>query len=205
MRTVVVAGASGLVGTSLVRQLLAHSGVGRVVAFVRRPLGVTDKKLSERDFAAMEMPKDVEDAYCALGTTRKQAGSAEAFIAVDKVAVLKFAQAARAAGARRFLLVSSIGANARSMNLYLRTKGEVEAELTSMGFDALHILQPSFLDGDRKVPRAGEGVGLAVARVLSPLLGKWAPVHVDVVAAAMVKLAFSDRFGVSVHTNLARV
>ena len=202
MRTVALAGASGLVGGRLLAHLLEHKDVERVVAVVRRPLAVKSDKLEERSLGD-EMPKDVEDAYCALGTTMKKAGSKEAFLAVDKDAVLAFARACRANGARRFLLVSSLGADPRSMTFYLRVKGEVEEELRGMGFDAVHVLRPSFLDGERTEARPAERIALRFARALKPVLGKYGPIEADVVARAMVKLAFSDRFGFCVHESNA--
>ncbi len=198
---VAIAGASGLVGGRLLAHLLGDPRVERVVAYGRRPLALKDDKLEERDLAALDVPKDVDDAYCALGTTMKKAGSREAFLAVDKEAVLRFARACRAAGCRRFLLVSSLGADLRSINFYLRTKGEVEDALREVGFDVVHVMRPSFIDGNRVDSRPGERVGLAVARAFKGVLGKYAPVHADVIARAMAALAFSDRFGFCVHES----
>lgn len=205
-RTVVIAGASGLVGGRCLAHLLAHPEVSRVVAFVRRPLGLQHDKLEERAFDALDVPKDVEDAYCALGTTMKKAGSREAFLQVDRDAVLRFARAARERGARRFILVSSLGADPRSINFYLRTKGEVERDVSALGFDAVHLLRPSILDGERAESRRGERLGLAVMRGVGRALGtgfKYAPIHVDTVGRAMVKLAFSDARGATVHESPA--
>jgi uncharacterized protein YbjT (DUF2867 family) len=209
-RVAVIAGGSGLVGGRCLHHLLVHPEVARVAAIVRRPLGLTPEgheKLVELrlDDLTSEaklddvMPKDIDDAYCALGTTMKKAGSREAFLKVDKTAVLAFAKVARAHGARRFLLVSSIGADARSMNFYLRTKGEVQDALKGIGYDVVHVLQPSILDGDRPESRPAEKLGLALSRALAPVLGKYAPIHVDVVGRAMVRLAFREERGYLVH------
>lgn len=212
-RSVVIAGASGLVGSHCLRHLLAHDDVAKVTAFVRKPLGVTHAKLSERALgdvdprgAPWDMPKDVEDAHCALGTTMKKAGSRDAFLKVDRETVLAFARAAREAGARRFVLVSSLGADPRSMNFYLRVKGEVERDVGKLGFDSVHILRPSILDGDRPEARAAEKLGLVAMRGVTRVLGagfRYAPIHVDVVGRAMVKLAFTDVRGVTIHESPA--
>lgn len=214
-RSVVIAGASGLVGSHCLQHLLAHDDVAKVTAFVRKPLGVTHAKLQERPLgdvdprgarAPWDMPKDVDDAHCALGTTMKKAGSRDAFMKVDRDTVLAFARAAREAGARRFVLVSSLGADARSVNFYLRVKGEVERDVGKLGFDAVHILRPSILDGDRAEARAGEKLGLAAMRGVTRILGtgfRYAPIHVDTVGRAMVKLAFADARGVTVHESPA--
>lgn len=211
MRTAVIAGATGLVGGRCLAHLLDDERVGRVVALVRRPLALAHPKLTARtvDFAALSadaIPKDVDDAFCALGTTMKQAGSQEAFLAVDERAVLAFARACRQRGARRFVLVSSLGADPRSMNFYLRTKGQVEQAIAAMGYETLHVLQPSILDGERPERRPGEELGLTVMRGAARLFGagwKYAPIPVDIVGKAMVRLAFSEVRGVHVHPSKA--
>lgn len=204
MRSVVIAGASGLVGARCLHHLLAHDEVERVTAFVRRPLGITHSKLQERPLetlAPLDMPKDVEDAYCALGTTMKQAGTREQFIKVDRDMVVKFARAAREAGARRFILVSAQGADPRSVAFYMRVKGDVERDITRLGFDQVAILRPSVLEGDRKQSRPGEAFAVTAMTAVSRIFGgtrfKYAPIHVDTVGRAMVKLAFSDVRGVT--------
>jgi uncharacterized protein YbjT (DUF2867 family) len=209
-RVVVVAGASGLVGQALVRRLIEDARVGRVVLLVRSRLEVAHEKIEQRvvDFRALAdgMPKDVDDAYCCLGTTMKKAGSKQAFIAVDVDAVVAFAKAARANGARRFLVVSSLGADPRSMNFYLRVKGDMERRVGELGFDACHIVRPSFLDGRRDEERPGEKLGMAFMKMATKVIGKesrYAPIHVGKVAGAMVALAFSDRRGVHVHQSEA--
>jgi uncharacterized protein YbjT (DUF2867 family) len=210
MRTAAIAGASGLVGGRCLFHLLDHQEMERVTALVRKPLPVTHEKLEQRTvtFPSVEdaIPRDIEDAHCALGTTMKKAGSREAFLAVDRDAVLAFARACRARGARRFVLVSSSGADSRSMNFYLRVKGDVEHDVAALGFESLHVLRPSLLDGERAESRPGERFGLAVMRKVGAVLGtgfRYAPIHVDVVGRAMVKLALSPQRGVCVHESPA--
>src|SRR3546814_11701853 len=99
----------------------------------------------------------VDAALCGLGTTIRQAGSRQAFHAVDHDAVLAFARLAKAKGARRFAVVSSVGASSRSGTFYLATKGRMEDGLQQFGFERLVILQPSFLLGNRTEKRPGEG------------------------------------------------
>jgi uncharacterized protein YbjT (DUF2867 family) len=212
-RSVVIAGTSGLVGSHCLTHLLAHDDVAKVTAFVRKPLSLKHAKLSERPLgdvdprgAPWDMPKDVDDAHCALGTTMKKAGSREAFVKIDRDMVLAFARAAREAGARRFVLVSSLGADPRSMNFYLRVKGEVERDVGKLGFDAVHVLRPSVLDGDRAEARPAERFSISALRGVTRVLGtgfRYAPIHVDTVGRAMVKLAFTDVRGVTTHESPA--
>ncbi|OGQ11649.1 MAG: hypothetical protein A2138_09215 [Deltaproteobacteria bacterium RBG_16_71_12] len=210
-RVVVVAGASGLVGSAVVRVLCADERVAKVVCLVRRPLALPTElpgrdKLEERRVASFDesslaaaMPKDLEDGYCCLGTTIKVAGSQEAFFKVDHDAVVVFARAARAAGARRFVVISSQGADRHSVSFYLRVKGDMEASVTRVGFDVAHLVRPGILDGERAERRLGEEIGITVLRGVTQLLGgprfKYAPIRVDTVARAMVALAFAGGRG----------
>lgn len=203
---VLVAGATGLVGRSLVEQLCASSRVARVVALTRRPLDIGHEKLDTRqvDFSRLEGsdPGHVDAACCALGTTIAAAGSQEAFRRVDHDHTLAFARLALRSGARRFALVSSVGADASAGNFYLRVKGEVEQALRALPFEALVILRPGLLLGDRRESRPVETIARAVVPVINPLLvgplAKYRAVRADAVAAAMVAAASAAGTGVSV-------
>jgi len=201
---VVIAGASGVVGSRALRHLLARDDVVRVVALGRRILPVQHEKLVSkivdlRNETAMasEIPDGAAVAICSLGTTLKQAGSKDAFRAVDHDAVVAFGKAARKRGAQRFVLVSSIGADPRSRNFYLRTKGETEAALERLGYPQLTVLRPSFIDdeGTRGGYRAAERLTLPLARMVFSVFGRtsrYAPVRADVIAKAVVRLALDD-------------
>ncbi len=199
MATALIAGASGLVGRELLTQLLAAAEYDRVIALGRRPLDLTHPKLVQvtADFAALEkVTADLrcDDAFCCLGTTIKAAGSREAFRAVDHAAVLALAWAARRNGARRFFLVSSLGADAGSRVFYTRVKGETEEALQVLGFETLAIFQPSLLLGRRAQSRAGEKCMSAVLWLAEPLLfgrlRKYRPIEAGVVARAMLRCSF---------------
>ena len=199
---IVMAGATGVVGSRVLPRLLARSDVAQVTAVGRRPPAQTDPKLATpvvdlRDVAALVdvIPTGIDCAVCCLGTTMKRAGSKEAFRAVDYDAVLAFARAARQQGARRFLLVSSAGASARSGNFYLKTKGEAEDAVAAIGFDQVAVLRPSFIDdqGTRTEVRPGERFVLPIARAVFAIVGRtsrYAPITADTIANAMVRLAF---------------
>lgn len=199
-----VAGATGLVGGLLLRELLKTPEYERVVALVRRPADVTDPKLTQRvvEFAKLndESLGEVDDVFCSLGTTIKTAGSQAAFRAVDLEYPLALARVAKAQGAKRYALVSSVGADARSSNFYLRTKGELEERLRDMGFQSLLIFRPSFLIGERQERRSGERMGVVVAKLVAPLmvggLKKYRPVLASNVAKTMVRAAVESKAGV---------
>jgi uncharacterized protein YbjT (DUF2867 family) len=145
-----------------------------------------------------------------LGTTIKQAGSQAAFRAVDHDLVLAVARAAKAAGARHCISVSSVGASAKSGSFYLRTKGEVEAELRAVGFDRLDMLRPGLLTGQRGGPwRPGESIGMALAPLTDLLMlgsaRRYRSVPGASVARAMLRLAELGGSGVHVHEHDAIV
>lgn len=185
--TAAVAGATGLVGNLLLKRLLDDPEVARVIAPTRRPLAAHPKLVNPAFDAAWPALPPLDEAYACLGTTRKAAGSDAAFHAVDFALTRSFARAARAAGAKRFGLVSSVGADARSRFLYPRTKGEAEAAVSGAGFESVAIVRPSFLVGARAASRPGERFMIVAFQLLEPLLpGRWRAVRADDVAASLI-------------------
>ncbi len=193
-RRVLLAGATGLVGGQILQALLADSSVCEVHALSRRPLSLSHPKLQVHivDFGRLPALPPTGEAYLALGTTIKVAGSQAAFRAVDLDANLAVAKAAFAAGARRVGLVSAVGAAGQSSVFYNRVKGELEDALKAMELTALVIAQPSLLldyrDGLQQPPRLGEQIAIPIAKLLGPLMpGKYRPVHARNVAQALVR------------------
>jgi len=194
-RTVVVAGASGLVGREILQGLLADDSVAAVHSLGRRELPLAHPKLTQHrvDFKALPALPSVGEAFIALGTTIKVAGSQQAFRAVDFDAVVAVAKAAKASGARRLGVVSAMGASARSGIFYNRVKGEMEEALSALGFDTLVIARPSFLAGDREALgqplRSGEKLALRVSKLLAPLIpANYASVDASSVANALLTM-----------------
>ena len=204
VRRALVAGGTGLVGGELVALLGSDSRYSKVTSLVRRDVaavvGVENRVVSFDELDRSEIPP-VDDAFCCLGTTRRAAGSDEAFRHVDLDYVLAYAGAAKRAGAVRFLLVSSIGADSRSRFLYLRTKGEAEEGVRRLGFSVVGIVRPSFLVGQRSGTRTGEAAAIMVGRGLGALmvgpLRRYRPIEASAVAAGLVRLAFDAPAGVT--------
>jgi uncharacterized protein YbjT (DUF2867 family) len=193
-RVVLLAGASGLVGRAILQGLLADESVAAVHTLGRRSLPVQHPKLTEHsvDFKALPALPRLDEAFIALGTTIKVAGSQEAFRAVDYEAVVAVAEAARQAGARRLGVVSAMGASTRSGIFYNRVKGEMEAAVSALGFDTLVIARPSFLAGDREAlgqpVRSGEKLALGISRWLAPLIpANYRSIDSSAVARALLK------------------
>ena len=194
MRTVLLLGATGLVGRHVLPLLLADESVTKVVAMVRRPTGASHAKLEERPFELATMPH-IDQILCALGTTMRQAGSEEAFRRVDYDYPLEAARIGLERGASHYLLVSSMGASAGSRVFYSRVKGEVERDLATVGYRAVTILRPSFLLGQREELRLGERI-VAAVRWLFPR--RIRPIDAATVARAAVALAREQRPGVQI-------
>jgi uncharacterized protein YbjT (DUF2867 family) len=193
-RKVLLAGATGLIGRLLLRGLLADPAVAQVHALIRRPLDVVHPKLQAHvvDFTALPVLPPVDEAYLALGTTLKVAGSQAAFRAVDLHANLAVARAAVQAGARRIGLVSSAGASSASATFYNRVKGELEDALGTLALEALVIARPSLLLDTREhlgqAPRLAESLAIPLGRLLAPLVpGPYKPVYAQSVANALLQ------------------
>jgi uncharacterized protein YbjT (DUF2867 family) len=199
-RTALVAGATGLVGGELVRQLATHPAYATVQMLTRR---VPDTLLPGVeplvvDFERPDAYADqltADDVFCALGTTMRKAGSRAAFRRVDHDYVLDIARLARARGARHFLLVSSLGANPASRVFYSRVKGEVEAAVQELGYPSLTIVRPSVLLGTRAEFRLGEAL-VKPFGILMPR--RYRPVHASAVAAQMIAAATRPVAGVRI-------
>lgn len=197
-------GATGLIGRQLWPLLQAKH---ELLVLGRRPSGAGQEKLGRTDeWPALLAGERVQCAMSTLGTTRKQAGSWERFAAVDRNAVLAFARAAHESGARHFLAVSSSGADPASRNAYLRLKGEVEQELSSLGFERVDIMQPGLLLGERPGERRiMERIGIAMDPLSRLFLrGSWdryAGIDAGLVAQAMAVLAERDEPGLLRHHN----
>ena len=206
-RTALLLGASGLIGSFLLRRLLDSPAYARVLVWARRPLETSHPKLAVEivDFAKLEERRvQAEDVFCCLGTTIKQAGTQEAFRRVDHDYPVALARAAARDGATRFLVVSALGANSRSGVFYNRVKGDMEAAVKAAGIPKTSIFRPSLLSGPRAEERMGERIGLVVGNLFGPLLGKYRPIHGELVATAMLKAALQDLPGRTYESNEIR-
>jgi len=209
LKVALLAGASGLVGTCALDALLGAPDFGRVFAVTRRPLGREHSRLANRIVQFERLEAQLKGitchvALCALGTTIRQAGSQTDFRQVDLDYVLAFARAAKAAQAQRFVVISSVGADAGSKTFYLRTKGEVEEALAALDFVSLDILQPSLLLGWRNQMRPLELVLRVVMPLVNPFLvgtrEVYRAVAAQTVGAAMLGATRSGRRGVQRYT-----
>jgi uncharacterized protein YbjT (DUF2867 family) len=206
-RNAIIAGATGLTGGHLLACLLADARYVHVHVLVRKPILTPHVKLNEHavNFRALASLPAADDAFCCLGTTIKKAGSQAAFREVDFNYVLNFAHAAKAGGAKRFMVMSALGATAKSGVFYNRVKGEMEDALAKLGFESLHIFRPSLLDGDRGELRVAERVSIGAFKLLAPFMiggaRKYRLIAAEHVAHAMHVSAWLDVRGVKIHES----
>ncbi|MDZ4382118.1 MAG: NAD(P)H-binding protein [Parvibaculum sp.] len=208
-KTTLVAGGTGLVGRHLIRQLIADTSCSKIVALTRRPFDEPSSSKLHVAVVDFDAPDGAlqgiaaEDAYCALGTTIKVAGSQAAFRKVDHDYIVAFARAAKAAGAKRFMLVSAIGADPASSIFYSRVKGETERDVAAIGFEALHIFRPGILLGARAERRPLERIGMELSPFLNALMlgpaRAYRAIAAETVAGAMRGAAASNLDGRHIH------
>ena len=203
MKTLVI-GATGAVGKDLVQQLIEDSSVERVDIFVRREVKISAPKLVVHviDFDhpetwASQLQGDV--LFSCLGTTIKAAGSQENQWKVDYTYQYEAAKAAKANGVKTYVLVSSVGANAKSKVFYTKMKGALDDAVQELGFEGCFILRPPSLIR-KGSNRFGEKVGIVALKVFNAigLLRSFTPMRTEDVAAAMIRLAKSGRQGVEI-------
>lgn len=205
--TATVIGATGLIGSHLLQELLKDPHFDTVRILIRRPLDMTHPKLEKKivDFndndSLLVALNDSDVVFCSVGTTqRKVKGDKAAYRKVDYDIAVKMARFCKMTGCEKFILVSAVGAGSSSRNFYLKLKGEVEEAVQSVGLHAVHIMRPSLLLGERKEFRLGEKMAALLMKFFSFLIpSKYKAIHARDVARAMVAAAKSDTEGFFVY------
>ncbi|MDP3557160.1 MAG: oxidoreductase [Bacteroidota bacterium] len=202
MKTALVVGATGLVGSNLVNQLNDSKFYSKIILLVRRKSELNHLKIEEKVIDFDNIDASIikgDDIFCAIGTTLKKAGSKENQYKIDCEYPFKIAQIAKQNNVKQFILVSSLGADAKSSNFYLKTKGDLEEKISDLNFETFIIIRPSLILGDRKEFRLGEKIGVVLFKILSPLfiggLKKYKGVKASSIAKTMIKLANENLTG----------
>lgn len=192
-------GATGIVGQQVLRLALADSRVDKVVAVTRKPLPA-HPKLENPIMDFLNLHGDdhwwkADAVICTLGTTIRVAGSESAFAAIDRDLPIHVARICREAGATRFALNSSLGANPKG-NFYLRTKAQAEAAIRQLAYPGYTIVRPSLIDASRKEARTGEIIGRYFSHVFHPLIPKrYRAVRPEKIAHALLEGVLSNQQG----------
>lgn len=201
-KTAVVFGATGLTGSFLITKLIQCDQYNVIKIFNRNAQNYNHPKIDEHlidynkiDEYAHEFKGD--DVFCCLGTTLKKAGSKEKFFAVDHDLPVKIARICQNNQCESFIGISSIGANAKSSNYYLRTKGLMEQDIMDLDFSYQAFVRPSMLLGTREESRLAESFGKMVMKIFGFLLfgklRKYRAIHAKTVAQAMINITHQQK------------
>jgi uncharacterized protein YbjT (DUF2867 family) len=203
--TICISGASGLVGNELLVQLLNDPRTEKVLVLARNPLGFGHPKmqvvnLAFEDLDKLDVAEKIDIGFCALGTTLRKAGSKEKQQQIDRDFVINFSVFCKKSGVQNIGIVSSIGANKKSTNFYLRTKGQMENGVIQVGIPTTVFIRPAFLIGPRKEFRFSEKIMQALSYLISPLLfgkaKKYRGIHASRVAQNLIKATINKSEGI---------
>ncbi len=198
MKTAVLFGSSGLIGSNLLDNLINNNTYNKIKIFVRKLPSIDNTKVEviNTDFLDLDTLKEKltgDDCFFCIGTTHKDTPNKNEYRRIEYDLPVQLAKIAKINSISNFIYVSSIGANPKASSTYLKNKGQVEEELKKIGFSNLSIIQPSFLVGNRKDFRIVEVLGIPVMKFLSIFffgrLKKYTPIKVEIVVNAMIKLA----------------
>jgi uncharacterized protein YbjT (DUF2867 family) len=206
----VIAGASGLIGSSLLEQLLNHPDYNQVTLLVRKKLDLQHQKLKQLvvDFDRMENYEEEINGhalFCCLGTTRSKTPDLKIYRKIDHDYPVQLAEIARKNSMQQYHFVSSLGADANSFGYYTKLKGETENDLKKLAIPALFIYQPSLLTGERHEKRPIERFATALMKVIDPLLigklKKYRSIEAVTVAKVMVNQSLITNTGIFTYTS----
>ena len=171
-KSALVIGATGLTGSLLLEMLLQSSAYHTVHVYSRRSLGIQHPKLQEHliDFDQYQGTVQADTLFCCLGTTIKKVKTKEAFKKVDLEYPVKYARLQFGAGTKKMMVISAMGASAKSSFFYSRVKAEMETSLSNIGFDQLTIFRPALITGNRQEHRSGEKIASMINGWINPLL-----------------------------------
>lgn len=203
-KTALVAGATGVVGREIARGLCESENYDKIIVWARRELNFSHEKLEIQIINFDEIkdmpPREIDEAFCALGTTMKQAGSRGQFYKVDVSYPVNIAKWGIASGVRRFALISSQGANERSRFFYLRAKGKAEKKIAALGFKSLQIARLPAIKSEREQVRMGELFTIWLFGLLPKfILTNYRPMSAKDIAAAVIAAAQTDAKGVQIY------
>ncbi|QJB69014.1 NAD-dependent epimerase/dehydratase family protein [Parasphingorhabdus halotolerans] len=208
---ILIVGATGLIGGHVVRQLITGGRDKNLHLLMRRDFSGETGEAKQHVADNANWPEIITSVkpdvtISCLGSTMKKAGSKEAFAAIDRDLVTAVAEAAKAAGTRHFLSVSSTMANSSASSFYLKVKGQAEDALRAQNFDRLDITRPGLLRGERtNDPRLGESLAIIASPLMDMLLQgslrRYRSIDAKDVARAMVALLGHGDPGQYIHEN----
>jgi uncharacterized protein YbjT (DUF2867 family) len=210
LKRVIIAGASGLIGSELLKLLLEDRNIGEVVALIRSPLPVNNSKLLQIivDFDSLQNWKNViygDALYCCLGSTKMKTPDLNDYRRVDHDYPLSLAKIAEENKIPQFHLISALGADRNSKIFYSKLKGDTEADIKSLSIQSIHIYQPSLITGNRKEKRRFEKSMIWIMKLLNPILigalKKYRSIQATTVAQTMINQTFKNLEGIHIYPS----
>jgi uncharacterized protein YbjT (DUF2867 family) len=207
MKKVIILGASGLVGSEVLKLALNNNEFDEVKIFVRKPLPIKNPKLTQilTNFDELDLIKseiNAEIIFCCLGSTKSKTPNLQDYKKIDHDYPLYFAKEGLKNNLSQFHIISALGANPNSSNFYTKLKGEIEDALKGINIPSLYIYRPSFLVGKRKEKRPLEKIALLIMRLINPLLmgrlKKYQTIDASIIAKAMINESIKNKRGIFV-------
>lgn len=209
-KTALILGATGLTGSLLLEKLITDIRYDTIRLITRKSLNNNSPKVEEHvgDLLDLEQFKDyfsVDEIYCCIGTTASKTKDKRIYRAIDFGIPVSAASLAKKNGVSKFLVVSAMGANAKSSIFYNKTKGEMEKAVLNINIDTTYILRPSLITGDRKENRTGEKIGVTIFKLINPLMvgpfRKYKSIEANTISQAMINLANSNAEGTILQSD----
>lgn len=210
MKRVIVAGASGLIGSELIKLLLVNPNFHEVLAFVRKPLAISHLKLTQisTNFDDLEDVREAfygDSVFCCLGSTIKKTPDLADYRKVDHDYPVKLAELSEQHKISQFHLISALGANSNSNQFYLKLKGDTEESIKKCFSRSLHIYQPALLTGNRLEKRRFEKTFIFLVKIVNPLLvgslRKYRSIKATTVGQAMINQTLKNLEGVHTYPS----
>lgn len=208
---VILVGASGLIGSSLLFLLIESAEISRILLLLRKPLNINNPKVQELILNFDELEKisteiKADIIYSCLGTTKSANPDKGQYRNIDLGYPLKLAEIGKRNGVLQFHLVSALGADSSASNSYLQLKGELEKTLKKLSIVYLHIYQPSLLTGNRRESRTIEKFAISVFKLINPLLigplKKYRSIKAETVAQAMLNQSLKELTGTFTYPSI---
>lgn len=203
-----IAGASGAVGSEILKNLCGSEHYSKVIALARHELEFTHEKLEVKvinfDELKDEVPFIADDVFCALGTTMKAAKHKEQFYKVDVTYPLNFAKFGLECGAKRFVLLSAAGASRKSGSFYLKAKGQAEAKIKELGYSSFHVVRLPLIEAERKDFRLGEYLAIKAFKFIPKgFFDEYRPMRAADIAKVIVQVVQDDHSeGVKIYSPM---
>jgi uncharacterized protein YbjT (DUF2867 family) len=208
---VILTGASGLIGSNLLTELIRSESISEILLLARKSSGISNPKVKELILTFDDLSWHSSDLqgdiiYSCIGTTKSETPDSKLYRKIDLEYPLNLAKIALKNGVQQFHIISSLGANAESANSYLKLKGELEQELKKLNIKSLHIYQPSFLIGKRKEYRLADKIMKPIFKLIDPLLigplKKYRSIQATDVAKVMLKQSLKDLNGTFIYPSI---